>query len=282
MRIHFPSVQRFAVPLFIVGLWVLAAGTAAAFKPLSNVTFDEDVDPFYQDQTRVLLPRIKETIPRAYDQITRQWGITLHDGLAHPVTVQLKEIPSETLQRRVAAYVRPEGFGDNFHQTLVLDIGAYMQNAHEDVEIIITHEMSHVILHDIESVNPGMRIPPWFDEGLAQSASAEGHKRVQSDIWGLHYTHAPLLLCDLDGPVDEFANGPSTLNSGCYPEYFLAVQRLRQMGGPHTFRTVIERLRAGEGMHPIVQSLTGMDWPSYKKEVEDYAGKVFSGSKPIP
>ena len=157
-----------------------------------------------------------------------------------------------------------------------------MQNAHEDVEIIITHEMAHVILHDFESVNGAARIPPWFDEGLAQSATREGHKRVQTDIWALHYTHAPLLLCDLDGPVDEFANGPSTLNSGCYPEYFLAVQRLRQLGGPHTFRTVITRLRDGEDMGQIVQLLTGLEWPAFKQEVEAYAGKVFSGSKPVP
>jgi hypothetical protein len=263
-------------------LLILSASAVYADHPLSNVTFDDDHDVFYQEQFHTLQAHAKEAIPRAYKSVIQQWNLRDTGGLVHPLTVQIKKLDSDTLVRTKVAYVQPQGFGSGLQQFLVIDIGCYMQHPDEDIDSILTHEMAHVILLDIESEASAAPIPPWFNEGLAQSVTSEGSKRVRTDIMWRHRSGAPLLLCDLEGPVDEFGHGPFNLNGGCYPEYYLAVQRLKQLGGPQTLPKVINGLRQGTKMPDIIASITGMDWPSFKKEVNQYSTAVFEGEKPVP
>ena len=123
-------------------------------------------------------------------------------------------------------------------------------------------------------------IPPWFNEGLAQSSTPEGHDRARGDIQGLAYSGLEPVLCDLDGPVDEFAHGP--FNGKCYPEFYLAVQRLKQLGGYDLIPKVIRGLRNGTKLPDLMPSLIGKDWPAFKQDAEDYTSKVLAGLKPVP
>src|SRR5258708_3468266 len=182
-----------------------AAVFARAYTPLANVTYDPEYDVFYQQQFHPLFDRIQTSVPRAYERVTRMWGLD-YPGLLHPLTVQVKQIPSDTLRRWKAAYVEARGQGDSLRQTLVVDIGCYMQNPHEDLDRLVTHEMAHVILQDVQAVPQAAPIPAWFNEGLAQSVTREGHQRVRADREMLGDSGESLVLCDLDGPVDEFAH----------------------------------------------------------------------------
>ena len=164
-----------------------------------------------------------------YAAITTQWNLH-YPGLLHPLTVQAKEIPSDTLRRWKVAYVQPIGRGDDLRQFLVLDIGNYIQNPHINYNLIVMHEMAHVIIGDVEAGPRALPVPAWFNEGYAQSVTTEGHWRVQEEIAEIHRTGEPALECDIDGPVDEFAHGP--FNAKCYSEFYLSVQYLRQPGRP--------------------------------------------------
>ena len=249
-------------------------------KPLSNLTFDEEYDVFYQEPFHVILPRAKDIVPRAYRRVIRQWGLEDSGGLGHPLLVQIKQLNSKTIRRWEAAYVESRGSGNNLRQSLVIDIGAYVENPDEDLNLVITHEMAHVSLMDVIAGPQAAPIPPWFNEGLAQSVTREGRDRVKADIASLRQTDAHLLLCDLDGPLDEFAHGP--FNGGCYPEFYLAVRRLEQLGGPQTLRKAITGLRQGVKLPDLTPSLTGMDWSFFKREAEHYTDDVFAGLKPVP
>jgi hypothetical protein len=260
---------------------LVAPSPALGAKPDSpvNITYKQDYDLFYQDQVRVMMPRTQAIIPRAYHRITQQWHLQ-YPGLLHPLTVQFEEIPSETLRRWKVSYLETQGSGDGMRFTLVVDIGAYLEHPDEDLEIILTHEMAHAVLRDVEAGPQASPIPPWFDEGMAQSTTHEGRDRVRQDIQELSRSGGSLLLCDLDGPVDEFAHGP--FNASCYPEYYLAVRRLRQLGGPHTLEKIIPGLQDGRRMTDLILEITKMDWAAFQKNVARYAEAVFAGSQPIP
>jgi hypothetical protein len=245
-----------------------------------NISFDESYDPFYQEQFHALMALAKEVVPRAYQEITRQWGLPEDYGLRHPLLVQVKSIPSDTLRSWKAAYVQPVGRGDQFHQFLVIDIECYLQNPHEDLQMVIRHEMAHVIVMDLETGPKSLPIPAWFNEGLAQSVTAEGRKRVQAEIVEASRSGEPPILCDLDGSVDEFAHGP--FNAKCYAQYYLTVQHLRQIGGPQTVPKFLIALLEGRSVNDLMPWIAGVKWPAFEEDSEQYVEDVFSGSKPVP
>jgi len=268
------------VGILIALIWATSFSSA---RDLTNITYDTDYDLFYQDQFHILYPKVRELVPLAYETVLKQWGLKDTGGLNYPLTVQIKKIESHTLQRWEAAYVQAQGDGQSLRQSLVLDIGSYMQNPQEDITLIITHEMAHVILRDNLTGPDVAPIPSWFNEGLAQSVTHEGSQRVKSDVARLRqqeYSTGHLLFCDLDGPVDEFAHG--AYNGGCYPVFYLAVKRLEQLGGPQTLRRVILGLRNGTPMRDLVRSITRLDWPSFQRDLETYTNRIFDGSVPVP
>lgn len=254
------------------------ADNSSSGGPL-NVTFDEDYDLFYQEPFHVLMGRAKHIIPQAYQNLTRQWGLR-YPGLLHPLTVQVKKLSSDTLRHWQAAEVQQEWVGSRLRQTLILDIGCYLQNPREKIDLILTHEMAHVLLADLAADPTAVPIPPWFNEGLAQSVTDEGQSRVRQDLIEVDLYGVSPVLCDLEGPVDEFAHGP--FNARCYPEYYLAVQRLKQLGGPQTLAKVITGLQQGTKMPVLIESITGLTWPSFKKDADRYSREVLDGAKPIP
>lgn len=254
--------------------------TLVLAEALKNVTFDESYDPFYQEQFHHLLPRIKAAVPRAYHHVVKLWSLEDQEGLQHPLKVQIKEVPSKTLGRWEAGFVEARGSGSQLQQKLVIDIQSYMQHPEEDLNVLVTHEMAHVVLMDVISGSQAASIPPWFNEGLAQSTTREGFDRVKNDIRNLSVSGLKPIVCDLEGPIDEFAHGP--FNGGCYPEFYLAVRRLEQKGGRDTIPKIIRGLREGTPLRDLIQSLTHMDRTAFREETAQYTADVLAGVKPIP
>lgn len=263
----------------LIVLLACAIRTASA-RSLTNVSYDPDYDLFYQEQYHQLAPKVQELIPRAYERILQLWGLQDIGGLRHSLVVQIKQVPSDTLQKWEAAYVQARGRGDSLKQVLVVDIGTYMQHPDEDLRTLLTHEMAHVLIMDVTTGSGAAPIPAWFNEGLAQSTTREGRHRTENDVDNLMESGVKPVLCDLDGPVDEFAHGP--FNGSCYPEFYLAVQRLKQRGGERTIQRVIQGLHEGTKMPDLVASITGMDWPAFKQDAETYTAQVLEGVKPVP
>jgi hypothetical protein len=247
--------------------------------PIENVSFDEDHDIFNQEPFHALLALARQAVPASYAAITAQWNLH-YPGLLHPLTVQVKEIKSDTLVRWKVAYVQPSGLGSQLQQLLVLDIGNYVQNPRVNYNMVIMHEMAHVIIGDVEAGSEALPIPPWVNEGFAQSVTTEGRWRVQEEIVEIKRTGEPALECDIDGPVDEFAHGP--FNAKCYSEFYLSVQYLRRQGGPATLTKILSGLHQGTPMTELIHTLTGKDWPSFKNDAAHYVRDVLAGSVPIP
>lgn len=268
-----------------ITVFLMAGRGVTASPPVprapSNITYDEEYDVFYQEAFHALMPRVKAAIPRAYQTVIKAWNLD-YPGLLHPLTVQLKQLPDDNLVRQKVAYVQARGAGNDLRQVMVFDLGAYKQFPEENIEEIATHEMGHVVLQDVESGPHTAPIPSWLNEGLAQSIDQEGKERLENDVETLRRTGAPLVLCQLDEPVDEFFNGPFNLNSGCYPEFYLAVQRLKQLGGPRTISRLMAGLRDGKTLADQLPALAGMDWNAFQREVTRYSEDVFNGRQPIP
>jgi len=247
----------------------------------TNITYDNDYDNFYQEAFHALMARVRAAVPRAYQTVTRSWGLE-YPGLTHPLTVQIKELSSDTLVRQKVAYVQAQGMGNDLRQVMVFDLGAYLQFPQENIDEIVTHEMGHVVLQDVESGPHTAPIPSWLNEGLAQSIDQEGKERLEKDVESIRRTGAPLVLCKLDEPVDEFSHGPFNTNSGCYPEFYLAVQRLKQLGGPRFIPDLMAGLREGRSLEEQLPSLVKMDWDDFQRDVRHYSEDVFNGRQAIP
>jgi hypothetical protein len=259
---------------------MIVSPRAFGARDLTNITYDDNYDLFYQTAFHALSPIVRDAVPRAYERIVRKWGLEDIGGLRHPLTVKIEKIKSPTLQRWQAAYVESRGSGSELRQKMVIDIGVYMEHPDEDVRSVITHEMAHVLLADVTTGSKRGPIPPWFNEGLAQSMTREGKDRVQGDKDRLQERGEHLLLCELDGPLDEFAHGP--FNGNCYPEFYLALRRLQQLGGPSAVPKCIQGLHDGAAMPDLVRTVTGMSWTDFKQDVNRYAAAVFADQHPVP
>ena len=246
---------------------------------LRNVSFDGQHDSFYQEQFSDLMYRARRLVPRAYAHILDIWNLH-YPGLLHPLTVQAKEVSSDTLRRWTIAYVQPVGRDGEFHQVLVMDIGFFIQNPRMNYELVLTHEMAHVVIGDLVAGPRASAIPSWLNEGYAQSVTEEGPQRVRAEIAESKATGIPPLPCDLTAPVDEFAHGP--FNARCYSEYYLAARRLDQLGGAHTLTRILTGLHDGKEPAELIRNITGMDWSTFKENAETYAANVLSGAVPIP
>jgi len=264
-------------------LWLVAEvaltlplATPARCDAPVNISFDQDFDPFYQEQVHALLRQAEAIIPQAYNRITKAWHLD-YQGLRHPLLVQFKETPSQTLRRLEVAYLQTDGAGDQIRFTLVVDLGAYLQDPTEDLHVILTHEMAHAILHDYVLGPKASAIPTWFDEGMAQSVTRQGQDQVRQDAKELRASGRPLFLCDLTAPVDEFAHGP--FNFGCYSEYYLAVQRLLHLGGPKALDKILPGLRDGKPLVDLIHEITKLDWASFQKDAARYTETVLTASR---
>ena len=155
-----------------------------------------------------------------------------------------------------------------------------MQNPTENLDNLLYHEMAHAILQDVVTSPGAAGIPQWFNEGLAQSVTPEGHDRTAETFKRYGHSDVRALLCDLNGGVDTFFHGE--YNFGCYTQYYLAVQRLIQLGGKDAIVTVITGLHNGVPLPGVILQVTRLDWSAFQHEIERYTRDVFSGNVPIP
>jgi hypothetical protein len=140
--------------------------------------------------------------------------------------------------------------------------------------------MAHAVLQDAVTGPGAVGIPQWFNEGLAQSVTTEGHDRTAANFQRYGHSDAHALICDLNGHIDTFFNGE--YNFGCYTYFYLAVERLIQLGGKDTLVKVIMGLHNGTPLPVLVSQVTHLDWPAFQAEIERYTRDVFAGNVSIP
>jgi hypothetical protein len=140
--------------------------------------------------------------------------------------------------------------------------------------------MAHIVLADFMGVKESEAVPMWLNEGIAQSSTNEGRSRVGDFARYLGYSETMMIPCQLEGPINTFAHGEG--NFQCYPEYYIAAERLRQIGGPWAVGRVLRSLREG---HPIADaffSATGREYSFFQQDVDTYMADVITDRKQIP
>jgi len=249
-----------------------------AAEDLAPIQFVESYAGSHPAEFNDLLGQAKVSVPTALAYITGQWGLpnTLH----YPLIVRVIDSPSKIPGRPIAAYVRSVRYGDELRQELVVDLQHHLLYPGEKLDDILYHEMAHVVLQDAVTSPAAAGIPQWFNEGLAQSVTTEGHDRTLQDFNRYGHTDAQAVLCDLNGNIDEFYHGE--YNFGCYTQFYLAVQRFIQRGGKDALAKVIAGLRSGVPLPDLISHATPLDWPSFQRDVEKYTRDVFAGAVPIP
>jgi hypothetical protein len=257
---------------------VLAAGASGSLFADDSIHFLESYAGAHPQEFSDLLAQVKSIVPSALAYITQQWRLpnTLHN----PIVVRITDNGSTIPGRPVSAYVRTVRAGDVVRQELVVDLTHHLMYPQENLEAVLYHEMAHVVLQDGVTSAAAAGIPQWFNEGLAQTATTEGHDRTVADFQRYGHTEIHEVLCDLNGNVDEFYHGE--YNFGCYTQYYLAVRRLTAKGGKDAIAKLINGLHSGVPLPTLIAQTTSLDWPAFQRDVAQYTRDVFNSKEPIP
>jgi hypothetical protein len=264
-------------PWLLVGL-LLSAWDGQAVAQERSVLFVESYAGPHADEFQEVLGEVKSIVPAALAYITHQWG--LPDTLRFPLVVRILDTPSKDLNRPISAYVRSIHSGDELRQELVVDLEHHRMYPEENFENVIYHEMAHAVLQDAVTGPGAAGIHQWFNEGLAQSVTTEGHDRTVEDFKLYAHTDAHAVLCDLNGNVDEFYHGE--YNFGCYTYFYLTTQYVMERGGKDALAKIILDLRNGTPLPLAIGQVTQMDWPTFQRNAQQYTRDVFDGKQPIP
>jgi hypothetical protein len=264
------------------GVAAILAGTPVRADDVADIHFVEGYAGPHRAEFTDLLGQVQAIVPSALAYITGQWNLpnTLHHPLIVLITDNPADIPKDMPTRPVSAYVRAVTSGDVLRQELIVDLQHHLMYPGEKLDDILYHEMAHAVLQDAVTGPAAAGIPQWFNEGLAQSVTTEGHDRTVEDYKQYGHSDAHAVLCDLNGHVDTFYHGE--YNFGCYTQYYLAVQRLVSLGGKDTVVKAITGLHNGTPLPLIIGQVTGLDWPTFQDNIRQYTQDVFAGNKPIP
>lgn len=243
-----------------------------------QIHFVESYSGAHQNEFNDLLGQVKSIVPAALAYISGQWG--LPNRLHYPLIVMITEVPPDLPAGAASAYVRSVMIGGTLRQELIVDLSHHLLYPAENLDRLLYHEMAHAVLQDAVTSLAATGIPQWFNEGLAQSVTTEGHDRTAEDFKRYGHSDARALVCDLNGHVDTFFHGE--YNFGCYTYFYLAVQRLIARGGKDTLMKVITGLHNGTPLPTLLAQATPLDWPAFQRDVEHYTHNVFDGQEPIP
>jgi len=242
------------------------------------IQFQESYTGPHPAEFAELLGQVKSLVPAALAYISAQWN--LPNQLHYPLIVIITDHPPNMPAGASAAYVRSVFVDGTLRQTLIVDLQNYVTNRGENLDNLLYHEMAHVVLQDAVTGPAAAGIPQWFNEGLAQSVTSEGHDRTAEDFKRYGHSDARAILCDLNGGVDTFYHGE--YNFGCYTQFYLAVERLLALGGKETVANVIAGLHNGMPLPGLTGAVAGLSWPAFQQDVQQYTQDVFAGNKPIP
>lgn len=225
-----------------------------------------------------VMAQAKTIVPGALAYITGQWG--LPNTLQAPLIVRIVDQTSNAPGRPVSAYVRSFRTSEGLRQELVIDLSHHLLYPNENFENVLYHEMAHAILQDAVTGPASAGIPQWFNEGLAQSVTTEGHDRTAEDFKRYGHTDAHAVICDLNGNVDTFYHGE--FNFGCYTYFYLTVERLIAKSGKDGLASIISGLHNGDPLPLVIGRTTRMDWDTFQSDAKEYARDVFNGKEAIP
>ncbi|MCR4295462.1 MAG: hypothetical protein NUW21_07995 [Elusimicrobia bacterium] len=145
---------------------------------------------------------------------------------------------------------------------------------------VVTHELTHAVLHDLVGDGETAHVPQWFDEGLGMLAGGEPVAGIMLDA--AYYRHGRgypgALACRLDN------EGPGLMGVGlitdCYAYYLLAVRHIAE-SSPQALPNVIADLRSGIAIEKSIPAHLGVPWSGFEEAVEDRVSRTFKWMSPF-
>lgn len=226
--------------LYLTGLFLL-------LLPLSWVQGGEGKPPF---TLKVIppYPKVEEIIREDYPSLSSALGVEL----AGTLTVYVASNQAQ-FEKLVGAGFPDWGLACALpsKRAIVLRDPRTAKKGKRDLEEVITHELTHILLHwDLA----GTHIPRWFDEGLAMSQSQEWRMGMDFTLAKAKLTGSLLPLREIDR-VNTFWWQKADL---AYAESFSALLWLEKSFGPATVPKIIEGLRDGYSMNGAMWRATGL------------------------
>jgi hypothetical protein len=231
-----------------VALLALAAGPPEDPWPVPEVR----VIPVGEAQ-RPIAKEVSERAPRLFRKVSRRLDlrspspVTILVAARRPTTVEASRRLGLSRVPRWAA-----GVADGERRRIVLfrnHLGGY---PHRDLDGLIAHEASHLILH--AALPRGQDVPRWFDEGLAMV--------VERDL-SVHDAFQLARLSLLSGPFPLEAIADSWPGDGAsarlaYAQSFGLVAFADELAGPGSPRRLVSAMRRGQAFDRAFERAYGV------------------------
>lgn len=145
---------------------------------------------------------------------------------------------------------------------------------------VVTHELSHAVLHDALDGEQTSFVPQWFDEGLAMLVGGEPSRSIALDAaYARHGKDYPGgVHCPFDNQGYGLAGGG--LLTECYPFYLLAVEELSE-SAPGAVPGIISDLRAGVPIENAVPARAALAWDSFVGATVERTHRVVGGKSAL-
>ncbi len=145
---------------------------------------------------------------------------------------------------------------------------------------VVTHELTHAVLHDLLNGGQASFVPQWFDEGLAMLVGGEPSRSIALDAaYARHGKDYPgAVHCPFDN--EGFGLSGGGLLTECYPFYLLAVEELAE-SSPGALPGIITDLRAGVPIENAVPARAALAWGSFVGATVERAHRVVGGKSAL-
>ncbi len=151
-----------------------------------------------------------------------------------------------------------------------------------DIRTLVAHEISHIILGNISPV----KIPRWFDEGMAMYESSEW--KLGESIWlsWANFTHSILPLSSIETYFPENHRKAKL----AYVESFSTISFIVNQFGEESLKEIIRTLRGNNNssdsliqetplssFSQVLQNVLGLNSDDFTKEWEKWVKRQYTG-----
>ena len=261
--------RSFWLPLLVAALTACSARRTSNTVPQPPLTSRVEAGPHafeveYDPGDEWNAARVLQALDRAGDRVTR-WGDLKSSVVVrvHPTHDALERSLGLTGYPWLRAWARSD-------QIALQSPGSWGEGRvvpESDLEELITHELTHVLMYQLIEVQAGRDLPPrpepplWFREGMASVTAGQGHRR-----WG----HEELAAWTKKHPgVDLLRPDPEvyrTEKEAVYGAAHRAFELLLRVAGERGVRDILRHHGEGHSFEDAFALATGKAIAAFEAE----------------
>lgn len=246
---------------------------------VANVWFDGEFSGPRQDLYPKFRDAIAAEVPGALRGVAELLGQPEYaSAFPHPLTIRIEYDPT---QENGLGGLDEDGPGGGGGLRMTFNMAHWEDCPSKPVlRSIVTHELSHAVLHDLVGEGRLSYVPQWFDEGLAMLAGGEPSRSITLE--SAYYHHGRDYPSKVSCPLDNGGQNLATmaLLGDCYPFYLLAVQSLKESSSK-ALPDIVGDLRSGGSLQDAVSARTSMPWSAMERAAQESAQRAFKAMSPL-